>query len=206
MTRSRRHSSADQMPELVKFITGEGFAVRAIGTPPLTAPAGRGQWWMLGLATDSLCEVCVWTYRYPPLRNSSHVVSRAPAALRAVSGPDLRRVLSAPLASDIAVIVPLTPGRKHLFPVARWGQITVDDGHLTWGPLDAQWLSVMCALRGLGFQEDELRMRVPTFRTLQGLPPNYLASVTEDWKRLESWRAAPPWFEVGARASRPGPG
>ena len=49
MTRSRCDSSADQIPELVEFITTEGFAVRAIGTPPSTVPAGCGQWWMLGL-------------------------------------------------------------------------------------------------------------------------------------------------------------
>lgn len=156
-------------------------------------------------AAASLCEVCVWAHRYPPLRRVAHVVTRNPPALRAAAGPELRSVLSAPLSSGVAVIVPLTPGRKHLFPVARWGQITVDDGHLTWGSSDAEQLSVMCALRGLGFEEGELRMQVPTFRTLQGLPPNYLASVTADWKKLESWRAAPPWFEVGIRASRQAP-
>lgn len=49
MTQSRRRSSADQIPELVEFITAEGFTLRAIGTPPSSAPAGCGQWWMLGL-------------------------------------------------------------------------------------------------------------------------------------------------------------
>ncbi|QHE73545.1 hypothetical protein GFS60_07205 (plasmid) [Rhodococcus sp. WAY2] len=78
------------------------------------------------LACRYLCAVCVWVYRHRPLRTDAHIVTRDPVTLRPANPALLHQVLSTTIDADTAVIVPLRPGRKHLFPDARWGQVTVD--------------------------------------------------------------------------------
>ncbi|MDI9941303.1 MULTISPECIES: hypothetical protein [Rhodococcus] len=78
----------------------------------------------------------------------------------------LLHVLSTTIRSDMAVVVPLRPGRKHLLPDARWGRITVDDTHLNWSESDTVRLAVMRRLRELGFTETMLRDEVPAYAVL----------------------------------------
>lgn len=172
---------------------GDVVSRRFTGYESWLNPQGRG-----------LCEVCVWAYRHPPLRREAHVIIRRPATLRTAPPAELRSVLSAPLTPDTAVTVPLTPGRKHLLPTARWGHVTADNIHLTWGTGDADRLGAMCALRAAGFSENELHRPAPSYATLRDLPHEHWPGIFEQWEQLMPWRAAPAWWEVGVRASRSG--
>lgn len=46
-TRGRHSAAAVAVPELVDFVSGEGFTLRALGTPQ--HDTGGGRWWLLGL-------------------------------------------------------------------------------------------------------------------------------------------------------------
>jgi len=109
------------------------------------------------LAGRHLCAVCVWVYRNRSLRNEAHIVTRNPSTLVMANPPLLLQVLSNTIDRDTAVIVPLRPGRKHLLPDARWGQITADDTHLTWSESDTVRLDVMRRLRS--FPVDGMPLR-----------------------------------------------
>ncbi|WP_257226594.1 hypothetical protein [Rhodococcus opacus] len=154
------------------------------------------------LAGRHLCQVCVWVYRHRPLRTHAHVVTRRPGALTQGNRQLLRQVLSAPVSSDVAVIVPLRPGRKHLLPAAQWGHVTTDDSHLTWSESDAARLTVMSRLRRLGFTETMLSDEAPRYAILHRVPADQWAMVFDDWERLDAWRHADPWWQVRIHASR----
>ncbi|QHE72650.1 hypothetical protein [Rhodococcus sp. WAY2] len=91
------------------------------------------------LVGRNLCAVCVWIYRHRPLHTDAHIVTREPVMLRRANTALLHQVLSTTIDADTAVIVPLQPGRKHLLPDARWGQVTIDDTTLTWTPELLSW-------------------------------------------------------------------
>jgi hypothetical protein len=154
------------------------------------------------LAGRRLCAMCVWAYRHRPLRTDAHIVTRDPMTLRAANPALLHQVLSTAVDADTAVIVPLRPGRKHLLPDARWGQVTVDDTTLTWTPADAARLQVLRRLRAQGFSESMLRDDTPAYPVLSRVAADQWQQVFGDWNHLASWRQAGPWFEVGLRASR----
>ncbi|MDI9941389.1 hypothetical protein SIM91_02080 [Rhodococcus opacus] len=154
------------------------------------------------LAGRRLCEVCVWVYQHRPLRTDAHIVTRDPSTLRAANPALLHQVLSTTIGSDTAVIVPLRPGRKHLLPDARWGQVTVDDTTLTWTSADADRLQVLRRLRAHGFSETMLRDETPAYPVLSRAAADQWPQVFDDWNHLAPWRQAAPWFEVGLRATR----
>lgn len=149
-----------------------------------------------------LCQVCVWVYRHRTLRTDAHVITRSPATLQAANPSLLHQVLSIPVGADTAVFVPLRPGRKHLLPDARWGQVTVEDTALAWTAADAARLQTMRRLRTHGFTETMLRDDSPAYPVLRRIGADQWPRVFEDWNHLSPWRDADPWWQVGLRASR----
>lgn len=154
------------------------------------------------LSGRCLCAVCVWVYRHKPPRTDAHIVTRGPMTLRAANPALLHQVFSAPVDANTAVIVPLRPGRKHLLPDARWGQVTVDDTSLAWTAADAARLEVLRRLRACGFSERMLRDDSPAYPVLRRVAAEQWPQVFDDWNHLAPWRHADPWWQVGLRATR----
>lgn len=88
------------------------------------------------IAAGAVLCVRAWIYRTPELRSSMHLITRDPE-LCVLTSLALSELLDSPLGSDHAVVVPLRPGRKHVFPSARWGEVSVDDITLGWSVTDA---------------------------------------------------------------------
>lgn len=80
--------------------------------------------------------------------------------------------------------------------------MTVDDLALDWTDADRDRLQVMARLRGRGFSETALAAAAPDYRTLTRLDPETWPAIFDDWATLDPWRAAPPWWQLAARALR----
>ena len=103
-------------------------------------------------------------------------------------------VLSAPLTTRSAVVLPLHRNRKHVLPEARWGRLCVDDATLNWTAGDADRLQAMTRLRALGFSTTAMTRPAPPFTVLRQLPTSTYAAVITWWDELRPWRPNTPWF------------
>ncbi len=176
---------------------GEMTATRTVVSKVFTA---YDDWHAPGGA--SLCAACTWAYSTPALRRHPHMVTTTPH-LTSLSPARLREVLRAPVRPDVAVVVPLHPGRKHLLPMARWGQVTVDDACLAWSTSDARRLDAMFRLRRLGFGPKKLIAAAPSWPVLRRLSSHGRATVYELWPLLEPWRRSRLWFDLATTATLP---
>ncbi|ULD38833.1 hypothetical protein [Rhodococcus qingshengii] len=113
----------------------------------------------------------------------------------------LTQLLSAPLPHDIAVIVPSRMGRKHIFSDAQWGHIAVDDAQIPWTARDVVTLAAVLRLRQAGFSERDLRDPAPDYTVLRKLPSAQWHAVFDDWRAVDGWRTAPPWWAVAMRSA-----
>lgn len=147
-----------------------------------------------------LCPACAWGYRTRALRTAAHMVIAHPLLLQQLSPVRLGDLLTEPLSPQVAVVVPLRPGRKHLFPAAVWGRVTVEDACLPWTGADATRLGVMRRLRALGFRPRMLTEPAPAWSVLRRLPRTWWSQVGADWDLLEPWRTRRPWFDLAAHA------
>lgn len=96
-----------------------------------------------------VCPACAWGYTEPQLRATTHLVTRDPAAVQAFSRQDAQQLLAdGALPSDVALVVPLRPGRKHLMPGASWGRVSLDNTQIPWTGGDVARLAVVVRLRG----------------------------------------------------------
>ena len=154
-----------------------------------TDPSGRG-----------LCPPCTWAYRTPALRQVPHEITTHPT-FQALTRPLLLAVLSHPLPTTTAVVVPLRPGRKHLLPTAQWGRVTTDDATLTWTTDDATRLAAMATLRTQGFGPRMLLAPAPAWLVLTKLNPRQRMLTQQHWAQLAPWRRARPWFDLAIHAS-----
>ena len=145
-----------------------------------------------------LCPGCCWAYTTTELRLTPHLVTADPPALRTLTRLQAGRHLQAGrVDGGHAMILPLRPGRKHLLPSASWGQVTVDDAHLTWTDTDAHRLRTVAFLRQLGFGTRMLAAAAPPFTGLQRLPPRDWTQVTVRWSELDPWRINnSPWLAL----------
>ncbi len=159
-------------------------------------PNGRG-----------LCPPCSWGYATVGLRQAPRLVSRRPIGFEVLTRPATLAILTGgAIGKDVALTVPLRPGRKHLMPEATWGGVRVDDGHLTWREQDARMLRVVVELRSLGFGSRMLTQPAPPFSALTRLPPQTWQSVINMWEELAVWRTADnPWLPLAVHVSTPVP-
>jgi hypothetical protein len=137
------------------------------------------------------------------LRAFPHLVTVHPPSLRQLNSTRLGDLLAVPLRPDVAVVVPLRPGRKHLLPTAVWGRVTVDDAHLPWTAADVLRFAAMRRLRARGFGSRMLHAPAPPWAVLRRLPTADRAYALDDWRTLDLWRSRRPWFDLAVQASRP---
>src|SRR5664279_79648 len=110
-------------------------------------------------------------------------------------------VLSAPLTTRSAVVLPLHRNRKHVLPEARWGRLCVDDAPLDWTAGDADRLQAMTRLRALGFSTTAMTRPAPPITVLRQLPMSTYAAVITWWDELRPWRPNTPWIAAAALAT-----
>jgi len=152
-----------------------------------------------------LCAACAWGHSNPVLRSASHLITRDPVALQQLSRHEVGvRLLAGALSSDVAVVVPLRPGRKHLLPAAVWGRVMADDVHLPWRAEDATRLGVVAELRSLGFGTRMLTSPAPAFHVMSSLSPAQCLHVLQLWDQLSVWRTPDnPWLPLALHVTTP---
>lgn len=153
----------------------------------------------------ALCDVCGWGYSTAALRAVPHVVIREPATLQTQTREQVTALLGAGgLGAQMAVVVPLKPGRKHLVPDAVWGQVSVDDARLPWHHQDAELLQIVLELRELGFGTRMLTAPAPALTVLRTLPRRHWVDVLGAWEQLSRWRRGEsPWFRMVLHITTP---
>ncbi len=145
---------------------------------------------------SGVCPSCAWGYRDPVLRRAPTCVTARPPRITHPAPGELAAVLAAPLRQDMALSVPLRPGRKHLLPAAAWGRIITGDAHLAWTRGDVARLDVMTRLRDDGFGSRMLAAPAPAFGVLRRLPPERQRGVLAEWADLAAWRSRRPWLDL----------
>lgn len=141
-----------------------------------------------------LCPACCWAYGSTALRQSAHLVSQAPHVGTLAPDEVFALLAARPLDPTHALTVPLRPGRKHLMPRSRWGQVTLDDVAVPWQLSDARRLRTVACLRGLGFGSRMLAEPAPAWSVLRRQPRDQWAQIGADWASLQQWRPASPWL------------
>lgn len=148
-----------------------------------------------------LCPICTWGYTTPELRAHPLLISQDQTMVR-LTRPVLTALLTAgPLAANLAVIVPLHPGRKHLLPDATWGRLTLDDIQLPWTAAAAARTTATVRLRGRGFGSRMLTQPAPPWPALHRRPASEWAAILDDWSQLEPWRPRSPWLDLALYAT-----
>ncbi|MGL5825727.1 MAG: hypothetical protein ACRCYU_13095 [Nocardioides sp.] len=157
-------------------------------------PSGRG-----------LCPQCTWGYATASLRSGPHLVTRTSLELRPLTRAEAAGQLrNGPLGPDVALVVPLRPGRKHLLPDAEWGRVAVDDAQLAWDALEVHRLHLVDQLRELGFGTRMLTAPAPPFQALTKLPTAMYQAVLDAWDGLEAWRQPDnPWMALALHLTTP---
>ena len=151
--------------------------------------------------SPGLCPACVWAFREPALRQHPHQVTRDPAALTRLSWSQLRRALTAPLHSAVAVTVPTRAGHKHVLPAAQWGRVTLDDTPLPWTRADALRLRTLETLRADGVPPKAFTADAPPWSVIGGVSPPTRTRILEGWEHLRPWRARRLWLQLALLAT-----
>lgn len=149
-----------------------------------------------------LCEVCSWVYTHEPLRMLAHVIRRRPRSMESLSWREVGELLEAPLESEVAVTVPLRPGRKHLVSEAQWQMVTLDDVQVQWGLVEAERFRLLRYLIGLGFSGCQIAAAAPSFQVLSKLDRALWPLVMQSWSKLDPWRPTTPWLDLGIKVTR----
>lgn len=147
---------------------------------------------------SGLCPACAWGHSTVALRSSAHAVRRNPPRLAAQTRSQVAEVLLAgALEADVAMVVPLRAGRKHVLPAANWGRVNVDDAQLAWTAQEARLLAMVVELRRAGFGTRMLREPAPPFPALSKLPRHRWGPVLDAWDQLVGWRSPDnPWLAL----------
>lgn len=146
-----------------------------------------------------LCSICAWGYATPTLRSRPHVIRLNPAAtITALTAAGVSALLcGGALDPGLALTVPLHPGRKHLVPLATWGQIRIDNASLTWRHQDAHRLRVATSLRRQGFGTRMLTAPAPPYTVLRKRPQSEWPQLLDAWQELAVWRVPDnPWMAL----------
>lgn len=190
---------------VAKLGQGCGNCRRLVPTVPASSvlTSRFGSWDDISVAPDgtrSLCVPCAWAYRQVDLRRSVTLVTAEPS----VTHPDpaqVRSLLDTALASDVALIVPLS-GKRIVAPRARWGCLTTDSGALVWSASHRRLLRLAMQLRAWGFREQGLDEPSPPFDTLVRIDPDLHQQVQRAWAGFEPARADKTMLGVYQRLTR----
>lgn len=152
-------------------------------------------------ASTGLCPGCAWAYRGTGLRAGPLQVTRDPPGLTALSRSRLAAALAAPVGVDRALAVPTRAGRRHVLPLARWGQVVLDDTLLSWGEGDPARLSLVLWLRRQGVPAGGFTGQVPPWTVIGAATPRRRTEILTAWGHLAPWRRARPWLTLALTAS-----
>ena len=183
--RCARCSTVDELETTSRVVSD-----RFTGWDSWADPSGTG-----------LCPACAWAYREPQLRKSSSVVRRDPPGIEFVDLTGLRKALAAPVPAGVAVVATLNVGRKHVLPSAEFGRVCVDGVVISWSDEDVKRLAIMEELRRAGVSYLALAEPAPPWKVIAALPAAGRARLLELWDRLDPWRQARPWFDLGVSAT-----
>lgn len=145
-----------------------------------------------------LCQACAWSYRHPVLREQAHLVNNHTGGLRPMTRVQVRHLLlQGALGGELALVVPLRAGRKHVLPLARWGMVQLDDASIGWTSSDAERLRLGLSLVQAGFLPRSLVDPVPPHRELCATSPTRWPRLLEAWRQLDVWRTPlNPWLQL----------
>jgi len=163
--------------------------------------SGFDDWTCPGL--DGLCRPCSWAYQTPMLRLVPHLVVRRPELLTPLNRSELAALLTRPMASDEALVVPLRPGRQHVVAGATWGGIATDHLVLTWTAEDVARLGSVQDLRGLGCTLAALLQPAPPYHVVVRAGAARWQEVMNRWDELEPWRARQAWMQLAFKTAVP---
>lgn len=155
-----------------------------------------------------LCPACAWAYRTPRLRAEILLVYYRPesAPVCRPLDPDhlFQLLVKGSLHARDLVSLPIRAGRRHVLPLARFGQVCVDGTNLSWSHGDARRLQLVAKLR----EQD----RVPWSAFTDPAPPWRAVSrsldptgLMRDWDELRPWRESGLWLQVALSATHPTP-
>lgn len=147
-------------------------------------------------SAPGLCPPCCWAYTSPELRLRPHLVSQRPGLTPLRLRQAYALLAAGPLDPARALTIPLRPGRKHLMPASRWGQVTLDDVALPWGLDDATGLRTVARLRSLRFGTRMLAAPAPAWSVLRRHPRDAWHQISADWASLKRWRPDSPWLSL----------
>ena len=176
------------------------MAVRAVISDQFT---GFDSW--LSPGRGGLCPACVWGYTTPSLRLNAQLVNRATGTYTVVDRGEVGDYLSeGGLSADVALVVPLRPGRKHVLPEAVWGRVCTENAQVGWTTRDCARLEQVRWLRGCGFGPRMLTEAAPAWSVLRRVDQKLWAQVLRAWDELAVWRIEDsPWLAVALWSSRP---
>lgn len=150
-----------------------------------------------------LCPACTWAHTWPSARRVPLLVGKAHTCA-SLTRVQLRDLLMAPVGRDVAVVVPLRPGRKHVLPQAQWSMVNTEAGQLHWGTRQVQLLRAVVTLRQFGIPAGALRDPAPPYRAIAALPPAQISAALAAWSQLREWRVAPTvWMSLAIYLAQP---
>lgn len=135
-----------------------------------------------------VCAACSWAYTTASLRRGVHLVDQVgPSSSWLERAAAAELLMAGPLPAHLALVVPLHPGRKHVLPHARWGQVAIEDLALPWQAPQAGLLRVVGDLCLAGVPAGRLADPVPPYQLLRA-HPEHGALLWQGWAQLEDWR------------------
>jgi len=154
-------------------------------------------------ALDGLCQACTWAYQTPLLRSVPHLVVRQPEMLTPLTRSELATLLTRPMTSDEALVVPLRPGRQHVVAGATWGGIATDHLVLTWTAEDVTRLGLVQNLRGLGCTLTALLQPAPPYQVVTRAGAGRWQELMDQWEQLQPWRSRETWMQLAMKTAAP---
>lgn len=148
-----------------------------------------------------LCLPCAWAYRAKDLQYHPTIIIRGDTQLHHPSGTELRRALSGPTPTTMAVLFPVS-GKKAVAPGSQWGKIATDSGPLTWTRRYAQAVKDLMGLKAVGITEPALSNPAPPSHSLDTLDAKTWTYVQDTWRRLEPLRQDKAIFPTLVKMTR----
>lgn len=151
-----------------------------------------------------LCLACTWGYRTSELRAHTLLITWQPerSTFRRLEGGELLAVLrQGPLEVQSLISLPLRAGRRHVLPIARFGQVCVDGTNISWSDGDARRLELVQWLRTQGVPWRAFTEPVPPWRTVAKAQDPM--GVLDAWAEMTGWRESGVWLEAALAATHP---
>lgn len=148
-----------------------------------------------------LCLPCGWAYRDKTLQYHPTIIRYGADAYQQPSGAELRSALSGPIASDMAILLPVS-GKKAVAPLAQWGRLTTDGGPISWERRHAQAVKQLSELKGFNISEAALTDPAPPAYALNRATPHQWEWLQRRWNELKTVRQDKALFPMLVKMTR----